>query len=422
MRAFLRALFGSDAARRSLRPRQLLVDVSVIYQSDARTGIQRVVRAVLTGLEQALPANVQLVPVAAARRRSYRVVPADFLQTSERPPLAALPRVGRRRAGDVFLGLDLAAHIQPRRTRELYRWKRQGCRVAVVVYDLLPIRHPEWFSEGLVASFAQWMRLHARLADTFLCISRWVAKDVAAYLEEAGVVRPSAPQIFAFPLGADLATSVPSTGVAEQDAPALRLVREHATILCVGTVEPRKGHAQVVDAFEAQFEAGTDGVPWGLVLVGRAGWKTEPLQERLRELSQSGKPFAWLESASDETLEYLYEACTGVVVPSLDEGFGLPIIEGLAHRKPVLASDIGVFHELAAPGVSFFQSREARALARTIRDFVDAPPKVDASELLASVTWANCVSHLMDHLDLAGAGGSGSAPCLCGELQGQAAR
>lgn len=416
MRSFLRTLFRRDAARRSPRPRQLLVDVSVIYQSDAGTGIQRVVRAVLTGLKQALPADVQVVPVAAAQRRSYRVVPVDFLQTSDRPPLAALTRVGRRQEGDVFLALDLAAHIQPRRARELHRWKRQGCRVAVVVYDLLPIRHPEWFSDGLVASFTQWIRLHAGLADTFLCISRWVAKDVANYLNEIGTARTLPPEIFAFPLGADLATTVPSTGIAEQDAPALRLALENPTILCVGTIEPRKGHAEVVDAFEAQFEAGTGVAPWGLVLVGRSGWKTEPLQERLRELSQSGKPFCWLEKASDEALEHLYDACSGVVVPSLDEGFGLPIIEGLAHGKPVLASDIGVFHELAAPGVSFFRFREAKALAQTIRDFVDAPPAVDASELLASVTWTNCVSHLIDRLKLTGtdAVGLSGFPCAGG--------
>lgn len=396
-----RGWFGGSSSDSGSRPRELLVDVSVIYQDDARTGIQRVVRAVLTGLEDALPPHVQLVPVAAARRRSYRLVPPDFLRRTTRPPLKALQRVGRRRRGDIFLALDLAAHIQPRRERELRRWKRQGCRIAVVVYDLLPIRHPEWFSDGLVTAFGQWIRLHARLADTFICISRWVATDVTEYLRELGIRRMPAPGVCHFPLGADLATSVPSYGIADGDDAALQLAQQRPTVLCVGTVEPRKGHVEIVDAFEAQFAKGAADLPWGLIIVGRAGWKTEALQARLRRLSVGDLPFQWLERASDETLSHLYALCRGVVVPSLDEGFGLPIIEGLAYGKPVLARDIGVFHELAAPGVQFFQTSDAQALAATVRDFVDSPPIVDAAALLASVTWHNCVDQLIAQLGLA---------------------
>lgn len=396
-----RGWFGGTSTRPDSRSRELLVDVSVIYQDDARTGIQRVVRAVVTGLEEMLSADVVLVPVAAARRRSYRLVPPDFLHRSTRPPLEALPRVGRRRRGDIFLALDLAAHIQPLRERELRRWKRQGCRMAVVVYDLLPIRHPEWFSDGLVAAFGRWIRLHARLADTFICISRWVAADVGRYLLELGVQRLPAPKVCHFPLGADLATSVPSLGVTEGDDAALHLARERPMVLCVGTVEPRKGHVEIVDAFESQFAVAVAESPWGLIIVGRAGWKTEALQERLRRLSASGLPFQWLERASDETLSHLYSLCRGVAVPSLDEGFGLPIIEGLAYGKPVLARDTGVFQELAAPGVQFFSSGDVDALAATVRSFVDAPPPVDAAALLASATWQNCVTQLMMQLDLA---------------------
>lgn len=393
--------FGVSSTRPASRSRELLVDVSVIYQDDARTGIQRVVRSVLNGLNELLPADVVLIPVAAARNRSYRLVPPDFLHRTKRPLLKALPRVGRRQRGDIFLALDLAAHIQPRRERELRRWKRQGCRVAVVVYDLLPIRHPEWFSDGLVAAFGQWIRLHARLADTFICISRWVAADVGRYLEELGVQRLPAPKVCHFPLGADLATSVPSLGVADGDDTALHLARGRPTVLCVGTVEPRKGHVEIVNVFESQFAGAEAESPWGLIIVGRAGWKTEALQERLRRLSASRLPFQWLERASDETLDHLYSLCRGVAVPSLDEGFGLPIIEGLAHGKPVLARDIGVFQELAAPGVQFFSSGDVEALAVTVRSFVDEPPAVDAAALLASATWQNCVTQLMTHLDLA---------------------
>jgi glycosyltransferase involved in cell wall biosynthesis len=64
----------------------------------------------------------------------------------------------------------------------------------------------------------------------------------------------------------------------------------------VGTIEPRKGYAQALDAFEAIWR---DGCPIQLVIVGRIGWKVESLVARLRSHEQIGDRLRWFDSADD---------------------------------------------------------------------------------------------------------------------------
>ena len=79
------------------------------------------------------------------------------------------------------------------------------------------------------------------------------------------------------------------------------------TFLTVGTIEPRKGHAQVLDAFELLWKEGVDA---NLVIVGKQGWMVEALAKRLRSHPERNKCLFWLEGISDEYLENLYAAST----------------------------------------------------------------------------------------------------------------
>ncbi len=391
--------------------RRLLVDVSVIYQSDVHTGIQRVVRGVLENIRPALSGCVELVPIAATSRDGYRVVQIDFLKQAQRQSLRDLPRLRRPGKGDVFLALDLAAHIQPRHKRTLLNWKRRGCEFAVVVYDLIPICHPEWFSDKLVKDFRKWIDLHVSLSDRFLCISEWVASELGRYIDGAGVLRQPGQIISSFMLGADLVGSLPTTGLTERDLDVLSLMERTPTLLTIGTIEPRKGHADILDAFAVQADLPE---AWSLVIVGRAGWKTEEIQKRLEQISSQRGNIVWLDHATDEMLESLYKSAKGVIAASYDEGFGLPIIEALANNLPVLARDIPVFNEFSCSGVQFFRSISATELAGVIKEFLDHPPEVDAESLLARATWSYSAKDVASLLGL----GPSSAESAFVELSG----
>lgn len=358
----LRAYADRRACRKIPR---LFVDVSVIARNDAGTGIQRVVRALWTELRQIDPRRFEVIPIAGSTRRRYRRILPDFLQK----PLKRLPwpiggRAIRPRHGDVFLGIDLSTHIMPRNSAQVQGWRSAGMRVAVIVYDLLPIRHPEWFNEASAAHFRAWVEELASGSDALACISATVADDVRAWLNEQGSSSVTThPQISAIKLGATM--RLPTVGLPADWEPTIKWMKAGHSILMVGTIEPRKGHDQALAAFEKLWSDWPD-KDWQLLIVGRPGWKTQELQDQLLNHPANGTRMRWIDDASDEYVEQLYAACSGVLVASRGEGLGLPLLDAAQHRKGILARDIPVFREVAPSGVIFFNGDTAEDMATAL--------------------------------------------------------
>ena len=131
----------------------------------------------------------------------------------------------------------------------------------------------------------------------------------------------------------------------------------------VGTIETRKGHAQVVAAFENLWAHGIDA---NLVIVGRQGWNVDEFINRLRHHPELGRRLFWLEGISDEYLEKIYATCTCLIAASEGEGFGLPLIEAAQHKLPIIARDIPVFREVAGNHAFYFSGKEPTDLAGTV--------------------------------------------------------
>jgi glycosyltransferase involved in cell wall biosynthesis len=372
MLRWVRGLFAGRTLRQAdgSQDRQLLVDVSTIIQHDARTGIQRVVRAIwLQLLATDLP-GVRLVPVFATVKRGYCEAASDFLTTGM--PDRPLPaRVG---AGDIFLGLDLAAHRLWRHRRQIAGWKRRGAGVHIIVYDMLPLTHPHWFPDSTGRHFRRWMKILLRHADQLIGISAHVADEVRLWLGDHGGRRASEIGIARIMLSGDLSASAPSVGIGESDRALLERMAAMPTVLMVGTIEPRKAHDKALDAMEWLWRH--DGDAPMLVVAGRAGWRTEALQQRLLEHPLKGERLYWLNDVSDELLTELYRRAALVLVPSHGEGFGLPVIEALDQGRKVLARDLPVFRELERPGLHFFPSDAPADLAAALMAALPgAPPQ-----------------------------------------------
>jgi glycosyltransferase involved in cell wall biosynthesis len=367
------AVCGVQALRTTDTPmQQLLVDVSVIHQSDARTGIQRVVRALLLQLLAAPPSGFRVCPVFATRQHGYcHAAPSFMAQPDE--PLQGSGTAVKAQSGDLFLALDLAAHLLPRHQAQVLGWKKNGVAVHVVVYDLLPLQHPQWFNKTTTRNFKRWIRWVAVYADNAICISDSVKLELTAWLSEKfglpGTALPASTMV----LGADIEASAPSGGMPPDAGFLLARLRNTPAVLMVGTLEPRKGHDQALAAFEHLWKKPNPTVPAPLlVIVGRPGWKTEALQERLRMHPQAGKRLFWFENISDEFLVRLYTACRGVLVASRAEGFGLPLVEAALHGKPVLARDIPVFREIEFAGVAYFNGETPQSLATAISQWLQS--------------------------------------------------
>lgn len=378
--------------------RRLLVDVSVLRQSDSRTGIQRVVRAVLIGLLEQADECFDIQPVFATHTHPYRYCDLSFLGRGRPHNVLEAPGLVVPRKGDVFLALDLATHLLPLHEYQIEHWKSRGTSIVVVVYDLLPLRNYRWFTSKLRRRFRAWLKLIERQADEAVCISNTVEEELQAWFSVRRQHSQS-PRISKIALGGDLAATAPSAGLPGNADSVLAACRSRPTILMVGTIEPRKAYDKALAAFEALWQDGGGEAP-ALLIVGKPGWKTELLQRRLRHHPQAGSSLIWLDDVSDEYLGHLYRAARGVMMASYAEGCGLPALEALAHGVPVLARDLAVFREIGADGMTFFADDRPVPLATAIATFAEAARPLNLDRKTSGGrTWAGAVRSLINVID-----------------------
>lgn len=386
---------------------QLLVDVSTIIRFDAQTGIQRVVRAVWSELLRRNGDGFELRAVFATPTRGYCFAPLSALDqggpTVAFEPAAAGPN-------DRFLGLDLVAQHLPNYREQLRRWKAAGATVNLVVYDLLPLARPEWFSDTGARNFRRWFSLLTSEADGAICISRDVADDLHRRLAQARPV--NAPRIRRIQLGGDIENSLPSSGNDLRVAELLERIRSRPTVLMVGTIEPRKGYDIALAAFDQLWASQDEQAP-DLVIVGKPGWKTEELQQQILKHPEFGRRLHWLARVSDEDLCRLYSASRAFFMPSRGEGMGLPLLEAAMHGCHILARDLPVFREQGLAHVQYFDDDRPEMLAAALRALaVRSERPAPSQEGLP--TWADTVDQLLQALDLQA--GEEAAPLSLGGI------
>ena len=398
LRAFLSSSLSSirqplrlkpfEETRSIARPR-ILTDVSVIIRNDAQTGIQRVVRAVWTNLLEQSGTNFDVVPVYAGRTHGYRYARPDFLSQPVTERLLGKPV--KVAAGDRFLGLDLSAHLLPSYERQLKMWRAEGLTAHLIVYDLLPLQRPAWFTEKTVRRFNRWLEVVRDNCDQALCISDQVAHDLRGYLSVAA----ARPAVGRLPLAGDIESSCPSRGIDAATARAIEYAKRSPAVLMVGTIEPRKGYDVALAAFEHLWQELGDQAP-ALIIIGKPGWRTDSLQRSLRTHAQSGRRLFWLSTVSDEGLARLYEASRGVLLASHAEGFGLPAVEAAMHSKHALVRDLPVFREQQLPNLLHFTDDSPAALGEMIIDLVR---RSDAAPVPYDLPrWSDCVSEMLKQM------------------------
>lgn len=372
------------------RAPRLLVDVSVIMRHDAGTGIQRVVRSVWLALSRLPDTGYEVIPVHASRTHGYCFADRNFHLAGTRrgkTPVGA-------RSGDRFLALDLAAHYLPGCAEQLEAWRSAGATTHFVVYDLLPLDQPQWFNPQSRAHFARWFETLIDHADQLLCISDDVQQRVRERLQASA--RRVAPAVGRLRLSGDIAHSRPSTGIGPAAAAVLKGMIERPALLMVGTVEPRKAHEAALDAMELLWSRHPVTAP-DLVIVGKPGWRTEQVQDRIRAHPELGRRLHWLEDASDEALALMYERSRGLLFPSRGEGFGLPLAEAALYRRWALARDLPVVRELGLRNLLLFQDDSPSALAGRIEDLM-AEAERGAPEPSSTPTWDWCARELLDQI------------------------
>jgi glycosyltransferase involved in cell wall biosynthesis len=374
---------------------QLLVDMSELGRRDGASGIQRVVREIARRALEAPPPGwrAEAVRVSNGRLRQTFAAP---LRALHHRPLDMIETAVDAGPGDVLLCADINPEMTEEEFTRLQLLRLQGVRIIPVIYDLLPMLHPELFPEAIALLVKRWYTRMLTIADCVACISRAVADELVDWMDdwlddEPGLRTEPLP-ISYFHLGADFRPASLGAETSAEVQMALDAAGQRPTVVMTGTVEPRKGYSQALEAFEALWDAGED---VGLTIVGKLGWQMNAFAERLRRSPEMGERLHWLCSCSDAELQHLYRAGSGLLMASNHEGFGLPIIEAAQAGLPVLVRDIPVFREVAGASAAYFSgdgvSDLADALQRWMEDSFSPSP-----EHLGPLSWDDSYRQLCD--------------------------
>jgi glycosyltransferase involved in cell wall biosynthesis len=397
--ADLPALAAAIAFNRApSQPRQLLVDVSALVQSDLKTGIQRVVRSVLLCLIADPPPGFRVEPVFShGGNRSYQYARQFGLSFVGETGLVLEDAPVDLRPGDIFFGLDLFTNGTSQNEELLQSMRARGVGIYFCVFDLLPMLRPDVFPFGTEQYFGDFLRTVHKVSDGVLCISRAVADELAGWIADQGLERKAPLKLGWFHLGADIDASAPSSGLPPDAARVLSALPARPSFLMVGTVEPRKGHTQALAAFELLWEQGVD---VNLVIVGKQGWMVEKLVERMANHPEKDKRLFWLAGISDEMLMKLYAGSSALLSPSEGEGFGLPLIEAAQHDIAIIARKLPVFREVAGEHAFYFEGLEPRDLADAINAWLllNKEGKAPVSSGLPWLTWDQSARQVLDVL------------------------
>lgn len=297
----------------------------------------------------------------------------------------------------MFWAVDFQAHIVPANKRELEYIHYCGCKIVFTVHDLLPVQMQQFWDIEAACAHTRWLQTLAAVSTGLIAVSATVAKETKGWLTLFAPQQGHPLQIGWAHNGGDVVEHKnrehPWRPNPQQQRSLEAIVR-YPAFLMVGTLEPRKGHAQVLAAFEWLWEQGHK---VNLVFVGKRGWKVDELAETIRQHSERERHLFWLEAIDDDYLEVVYAASTCLIAASYGEGFGLPLVEAARHKLPILARDIPVFREVAGSHASYFSGLGPVDLADAVLQWLERAKAghTISSEGVPWLTWTQATQAML---------------------------
>lgn len=227
--------------------------------------------------------------------------------------------------------------------------------VAVVIYDLGFIDHPEFTQEKNLAFLRAFCPPSIERADIIITISEFTKGRIES--------------LFPSTKGRVVVTPIPPVSISQNPTTPDTLspfgLSDRQFILYMGTIEPRKNLVTLLEGYKLLPRNLQKQYP--LVLAGGKGWKDEVIRSAIAEQQKAGTPVVVTGYVSDQQKQALYQQARCCVIPSHYEGFGMPLLEAMQYQLPVAASDIDVFHEVAGDGAIYFDKDSPDSICSALK-------------------------------------------------------
>ena len=336
------------------------LDVTSLLHGAQVTGVERVIVETHKHLTNFLdPEEYELLPISTVPELKKKSSMHPYLATD---PVLAKPLANLYECDILFLtNINVGLPM-----RELVALKKEkNLKIISLIHDILPIKHPEWFAtpekpngESITLSGKHFFQIYLQatfaLSDQMILTSEHVKNEIIS------LGWKSLPQFKIIPLGSF-------------DTNPLSKKREKTGLntIYVSTITIRKGHAQLLEAFEILW---AQGVEITLTLVGGVGWMISDFIDKVNNHPENGKRLFWKQRLLDSDVEQIYADSDIAFAPSYEEGFGFAAEEALPKGLKVIARDIPVFRERPYPNLYFFNG-QTEDLSQKILEVAQLPVK-----------------------------------------------
>lgn len=357
----------------SKKDKTIFVDVTEIHIKDTKSGVQRVTNEVLR--------NLKLISTEYEVKEVYALPhEGGFYLCKNNKPL----KISKQ---DIFFGLDLSKFILQQNKFHLKKMYKNNIPVYFFLHDLMPITIPQYCNQSVIKTFPNWLRTIIQYTGV-ISNSQSTMNELKDWLDKNPKIKRNENLKLSYVhLGCNFST--------EKNLSFLINKNEKLNFLMVSTVEPRKNYRIAVEAFSKLWQKNLD---INLVIVGKKGWNCEETFNLIENSTYFNKNLFWYNTGiSDEELSELYKSSTAVLITSIAEGFGLPLIEAAHYKKPIICRDLPVFREIADNHAYYFSTNDAIELSQEIENWIDLyNHNKHPTPEVKIYTWEQCSKEVFD--------------------------
>ena len=320
----------------------LYIDVSCLLRTATFGGIKRTVyelSKIFDSKKKDLKYKIIFFYFTKTYPHEFREVDFDYIEKKKLFNFNSKTFYPKYNSKFLFLDFNISGILQTKKLL-IEMKKKLNLNYYFIVYDILPFTNPEWFPvRNYKKIFFAWINFVLKYGFV-LTISENVKKNIIYNFKKMCFPR----KIQSFMLGGNFAK--PSNKNCKNNK---------ITFLMVGTLEPRKGHIDIIKSFEILYDKYKD---IELIIIGNMGWKYDKIISTLENSKLNGSVIKYYSNVSDKKLKEFYEYATIILCASYDEGCGLPILEGLVNNKIVIARNIPVFKEIGKTSIYYFPNSD----------------------------------------------------------------
>jgi glycosyltransferase involved in cell wall biosynthesis len=271
----------------------------------------------------------------------------------------------------------------------------------MTIMDTSYVEYPDMFRKRDLYQLTCWTRYAAAHAKAICTISKFSKNAIIKAYKI-----PEERVIVTYP-----GFSMP-TNVTNQEAALLKkyTIANHY-ILSVGTIQPRKNYIRLIEAFAKFLKLNKQ--KFGeiqLVIVGRRGWLYKSILEAPTKYGVSGK-VKFLHTVPDKDLPNLYRNALCFALPSLYEGFGLPVLEAMAYKCPVVVSSVSSLPEIAGSAGVYVDPKDVASITQGLlsavrqRNLIQGKTRIQQGlSQVKLFTWEKAAKQTLDVLTQVGRG------------------